>query len=92
MLGDILTFYQELYANEAYLRTAHWRTSIAELVRLLGYRLAPGLGGSGTFAFEVRPRRAGDRARGLLAARSSSKAPTRRRRSRRRPSSSPIRS
>lgn len=55
VLGDVLTFYQELYANEAYLRTARWRTSVAELVRLLGYRLAPGLGGRGTFAFEVRP-------------------------------------
>jgi len=55
VLGDILTFYQDLYANEAYLRTASWQTSIAELVRLLGYRLAPGLGGAGTFAFEIRP-------------------------------------
>lgn len=55
VLGDILTFYQELYANEAFLRTAAWRTSVAELVRLLGYRMAPGLGGSATFAFELRP-------------------------------------
>lgn len=54
MLGDILTFYQELYANEAYLRTAQWRESISELVRLLGYRLSPGLGGQATFAFEVK--------------------------------------
>lgn len=53
ILGDILTFYQELYANEAYLRTAQWRESISDLVRLLGYRLSPGLGGRGTFAFEV---------------------------------------
>lgn len=55
VLGDILTFYQELYANEVYLRTAAWRSSVAELVRLVGYRLAPGLGGSATFAFEFRP-------------------------------------
>lgn len=53
VLGDILTFYQELYANEAYLRTARWRESVADLVRLLGYRLSPGLGGRATFAFEV---------------------------------------
>jgi hypothetical protein len=53
ILGDILTFYQELYANEAYLRTAQWRESIADLVRLLGYRLSPGLGGRGIFAFEI---------------------------------------
>lgn len=54
ILGDILTFYQELYANEAYLRTAQWRESIADLVRLCGYRLSPGLGGNATFAFEVK--------------------------------------
>ena len=54
ILGDILTFYQELYANEAYLRTARWRESISDLVRLLGYRLSPGLGGQATFAFEVK--------------------------------------
>ncbi len=53
VLGDILTFYQELYANEAYLSTARWREDVADLVRLLGYRLAPGLGGRGVFAFEV---------------------------------------
>jgi hypothetical protein len=54
VLGDILTFYQELYANEAYLRTAQWRESIGDLVRLLGYRLSPGLGGQATFAFEAK--------------------------------------
>jgi hypothetical protein len=54
ILGDILTFYQELYANETYLRTARWRESVADLVRLLGYRLSPGVGGRATFAFEVR--------------------------------------
>ena len=54
VVGDILTFYQQLYANEAYLRTARWRESIGDLVRLLGYRLAPGLGGQATFAFSVR--------------------------------------
>jgi len=54
ILGDILTFYQDLYANEAYLRTAQWRESVAELVRLVGYRLAPGLGGRGGFAFEIK--------------------------------------
>lgn len=54
ILGDILTFYQELYANEAYLRTAQWRESIADLVRLVGYRLSPGLGGKAKFGFVVR--------------------------------------
>ncbi|HEY8973278.1 MAG TPA: hypothetical protein VIN75_03610, partial [Burkholderiaceae bacterium] len=44
-VGDILSFYQDLYANEAYLGTAKWRDSVGLLVRLLGYRLAPGTGG-----------------------------------------------
>lgn len=54
ILGDILTFYQELYANEAYLRTAQWRESVADLVRLIGYRLSPAVGGKATFAFDVK--------------------------------------
>ncbi len=54
LLADILSFYQEHYANEAYLRTAAWRESVAELVRLTGYRLAPGIGGRATLAFEAR--------------------------------------
>jgi len=54
ILGDILTFYQEHYANEAFLRTAAWRESVSELVRVTGYRLAPGIGGRATLAFEAR--------------------------------------
>ena len=54
ILGDILSFYQEHYANEAYLRTATWRDSVAELVRLTGYRLAPGIGGRATLAVQAR--------------------------------------
>ena len=54
IVGDILSFYQEHYANEAYLRTAAWRESVADLVRITGYRLAPGLGGRATLAFELR--------------------------------------
>lgn len=54
VVGDILTFYQELYANECFLRTATWRDSVGDLVRLLGYRLAPGVGGRGRFAAIAR--------------------------------------
>jgi hypothetical protein len=53
ILGDILTFYQETYANEAFLRTATWRESVADLVRLLGYRMSPAVGGKAVFAFEI---------------------------------------
>ncbi len=54
ILGDILTFYQDTYANEAYLRTAKWRESISDLVRLFGYRLSPAIGGKAVFAFEIK--------------------------------------
>ena len=53
IVGDILTFYQELYANEAYLRTAKWRENVGALVRLTGYRLRPGLGGVATLGLEL---------------------------------------
>jgi hypothetical protein len=39
---DVLTFYQERLANEAYVGTAAERLSIGELARLIGYRLHPG--------------------------------------------------
>lgn len=52
--ADILTFYQQLYANEAFLRTAKWQESVFELVRLTGYRPAPGVGGLATFAALVK--------------------------------------
>lgn len=54
ILADILTFYQEQYINEAFLGTARWKQSIQDLVRLTGYRLAPGLGGMAAFAFEIK--------------------------------------
>ncbi len=53
ILVDLLTLYGEAYANEAFLRTATWRESVADLVRLTGYRLKPGIGGVGTFALVV---------------------------------------
>jgi hypothetical protein len=54
VVADILTFYQEHYANEAFLRTASWRESIQELIRLTGYRLSPAIAGRATFAIEVK--------------------------------------
>ena len=54
IVGDILSFYQQLYANEAFLRTARWRQSVADLVKLTGYRLAPGLAGHARFALAVK--------------------------------------
>lgn len=48
---DVLTFYNERYANEAYLRTATERRSVLELARTIGYELAPGVAASTYLAF-----------------------------------------
>lgn len=48
---DVLTFYQERHANEAYLGTATERLSLVELGRLIGYRLKPGVAAGTELAF-----------------------------------------
>ncbi len=50
-VADVLTFYQERYANEAFLRTAIRRESIARLARLIDYRLRPGVAALAWLAF-----------------------------------------
>jgi hypothetical protein len=55
MVADVLTFYQERIANEAYLRTATERRSVLELARLVGYRLKPGLSASVYLAYTLEP-------------------------------------
>ena len=52
-LADILTFYQERIANEAYIGTATQRDSSRRLAQLIGYQPAPGSGASGLVAFTV---------------------------------------
>ena len=52
-LADVLTFYQERIANEAFLGTATQRDSLARLAGLIGYRPAPGAGASTLVAFTV---------------------------------------
>jgi hypothetical protein len=49
-LADVLTFYNERSANEAYLRTASQAESLDHLIRLLGYRPSPGIGAVGHVA------------------------------------------
>jgi hypothetical protein len=49
-LADILTFYNERIASQAYLRTADQAITVNRLVRLLGYRPRPGIGATGTLA------------------------------------------
>lgn len=52
-MGDVLTFYGERIANEAFLRTAIERRSILELARLIGYELQPGVAAGTLLSFTV---------------------------------------
>ncbi|HUO39652.1 MAG TPA: hypothetical protein VMU34_18225, partial [Mycobacterium sp.] len=53
IICDILTFYQERIANEAYLRTATELVSVGELAKLIGYKLRPGLAAAAPLAFTL---------------------------------------
>lgn len=57
IVGDVLTFYQERIANEAYLRTATERLSILELASLINYQLRPGVAASTYLAFTLEEAR-----------------------------------
>ena len=50
-LADILTFYQERIANEAYLRTAVNRDTVLRLASMLDYKLSPGKAAKTWLAF-----------------------------------------
>ena len=50
---DILTFYQERFANEAFLRTAVDQRSVFELAALVGYEPSPGVAASAILAFTL---------------------------------------
>lgn len=50
---DVLSFYSERIANEAYLGTAVQRRSMIEIARTIGYKLAPGVAASVHLSFAV---------------------------------------
>ena len=52
-LADILTFYQERIANEAFLRTARLRESVLRLASFVGYRPSSGVAATAYLAFTV---------------------------------------
>ncbi|NBF39161.1 MAG: putative baseplate assembly protein [Spirochaetes bacterium] len=52
-LADILTFYQERIANEAYLRTAVHEDTVRRLARRLDYEPAPGAAAEALLAFTL---------------------------------------
>lgn len=50
---DIVTFYSERLANEAFLRTAVEQRSVTDLAALVGYVPSPGVAASATLAFTL---------------------------------------
>src|SRR3954452_5728719 len=59
-LADVLTFYQERIANEAFLGTATPPDSLGRLAELLGYRQRPATGAVGSVAFTIEQGRSVD--------------------------------
>ena len=57
-VADVLAFYQERYANEAFLGTATRQESVARLAALLDYRLGPGAAALVRLAFTLEPKKA----------------------------------
>jgi hypothetical protein len=60
-VADVLTFYQERIANEAYLRTATELRSVLELARAIGYEVRPGVAAAALLAFEMEEARGAPR-------------------------------
>src|SRR5439155_15682636 len=52
-VADVLTFYHERIANEAFIRTATLRDSVLRLVRLIDYELRPGAAATANVAFTL---------------------------------------
>jgi predicted phage baseplate assembly protein len=55
VMADVLTFYSERIANEAYLMTAVERLSVRQLANLVGYRMSPGVAADAYLAFTIDP-------------------------------------
>src|SRR3954451_3075055 len=64
-VADVLSFYQERYANEAFLRTATQRVSVGRLAALIDYRLRGGVAALAWLAFGVEEGKELRVARGL---------------------------
>ena len=64
-VADVLTFYQERFANEGFLRTATERRSILELARLVGYELRPGVASTVYLAYTIEEDRSVNPPKGM---------------------------
>ncbi|MBZ5525810.1 MAG: hypothetical protein LAP21_26610, partial [Acidobacteriia bacterium] len=58
-MADVLGFYQNCKANEAYLRTATLQGSLIDLCALIDYRIPPGASGVALQAFLCKPSQSG---------------------------------
>jgi len=54
VLGDILTFYQELYAQRSLSQNRQWGRASPNWCGLLGYRLSPALGGNAPLLLKIK--------------------------------------
>ncbi|MFD6934633.1 baseplate J/gp47 family protein [Streptomyces goshikiensis] len=54
-MGDILSYYQDAAAREAFLETATQRTSVLSHARMLGYTPAPAAAATGSVTFATDP-------------------------------------
>jgi uncharacterized phage protein gp47/JayE len=52
-VADVLSYYQDRVANEAFLPTATQRRSVTQLLRLIGYQIDPGLAASAVIHVDV---------------------------------------
>lgn len=52
-VADILSYYQDRVANEAFLATATQRRSVTELLRLIDYQIDPGLAAAAHIHFDL---------------------------------------
>ncbi len=52
-VADVLSFYTERYANEAYLGTATFDADVQRIAHLIGYRPAPGISATTTLAVSL---------------------------------------
>src|SRR6185295_5863895 len=53
-LGDVLSYYQDRVANEAFLATARTRRSVIDHLRLIGYELATAAPATSLLSVSVR--------------------------------------
>lgn len=58
-MADVLGFYQDCRANEAFLRTASLRGSLIDLCTLIDYHIPPGASASALQAFLCKPNQSG---------------------------------